>query len=89
MAAESPGWCRSCFTPIEQPDRPSGRAREFCNDRCRQTHHRRTTLRAALRQEVGLTEKQTDRLLDLFTVTAKTSKRDASVSRSGSPEGRG
>ncbi|MDN4491594.1 hypothetical protein QQX13_12190 [Demequina sp. SYSU T00068] len=82
MATESPGWCKRCGEPIEQSDRTQGRAREFCGDACRQAHRRAAQVRSLLAKEVGLTDKQTERLLTLF----KVSIRDASASRSGSRE---
>lgn len=71
MALELPGWCRSCGDPLEHGERRQGRAREFCDATCRQRHHRQAALRSALTREVGLTDPQIGRLLDLFTVVAR------------------
>ncbi len=83
MAAESPGWCKRCGEPIAQSERPQGRAREFCNATCRQAFARATGLHRELVKEVGLTDHQVSRLLQLFTVSPKR-KRHTSASRSGS-----
>lgn len=85
MAAESPGWCKQCGEPIEQPERAQGRAREFCGAACRQVHSRAARLRALLAKEVGLTDDQIGRLFALCKVTI----RDGGVSRSGRGGGHG
>lgn len=68
VAAEVPGWCKQCGAELNHGERTQGRAREFCSARCRQRHSRELRLRQALRREVGLDDRQTDRLLALFTV---------------------
>lgn len=83
MAAETPGWCKRCGESVEPNKRTNGRAREFCGDTCRQAFGRAVRLRRDLHVEVGLTDKQVERLLDLFKVT----KRDARTSRSESSKG--
>jgi hypothetical protein len=72
MAAEIPGWCKQCSSALTHHERSQGRAREFCSDRCRQRHSREARLRRALTKEVGLTDRQLSRLLELFHVTART-----------------
>lgn len=71
MAAEVPGWCKRCGEPLTHAERSPGRAREFCGDRCRQAFHRQVRLRQELTREVGLTDAQMDRLLDLFQVSKR------------------
>lgn len=71
MAAESPGWCKTCGEPIEQSERPQGRAREFCGAACRQRYNRQARLHRALAVEVGLDDKQIGQLLRLFKVSER------------------
>lgn len=71
MAAEVPGWCKQCGQELVHLERTQGRAREFCTPRCRQRHSRELRLRRALRREVGLDDRQTDRLLALFLVSPR------------------
>lgn len=84
MASELPGWCKQCGEPLSHTARSQGRAREFCNDTCRQRHHRRSKLLRELQREVGLTRQQVDRLLSLYAVSARTTnklERDVGSSR--------
>lgn len=79
MATESPGWYRQSGEPIEPAARTQGRAREFCQEACRQVDGRAAQVREVLARNIALTEKQVGRQL----TQCKVSIRDASVSRFG------